>query len=100
MFKNLTISAKITTLVVLMVFISLATISYVSYYRSSASVLDKYYASLSSINDNRAGQITAEIDKITSSIKFLQQSKTLTEGVVQSDDAGFQVGVPEDDYSE
>jgi len=87
MFKNITISTKITGLVIALVAITIISISYLSFTVSKQAIEAMYNDNLSVITDSRADKITSYFDNITSGIELMQKAKTIKEGASPSFDS-------------
>jgi len=84
MFKNISISTKITGLVIALVALTIVAISYVSYTLSKQSLERMYDDNLTVITSSKADRIQTYFDNITASIKLLEGAKTIKEGASPS----------------
>ncbi len=87
MFKKISISTKITGLVISIVLVTLLAISYISFKLSRQAVQERYSESLRVVTESQAGKISAYFDNVIGNIKFLQESNTIKEGAVASESA-------------
>lgn len=109
MFKNLTISTKITALVITLVALTVIAISYLSFNLSKQALERRYDESLNVLTDSRSSKINTFFENTISSVKLLQQTKTTKEGASPSFNAepvsmgfdmgstGFDMGVGDDE---
>ncbi|ELR70405.1 hypothetical protein C900_03759 [Fulvivirga imtechensis AK7] len=84
MFKQFTISTKITALVIVVVMLAVAAISFISYRMTKDSVIERYEASLTVVADSKSDRINAYFGHIISNLKLLQETKTIKEGASAS----------------
>ena len=85
MFKNISISTKITGLVVVIVLIALLVISYMAYWLNKSDVQDSYSQNLKVVAEAQAVKVDAIFSNLVNSIEFLQASKTILEGTIASE---------------
>jgi PAS domain S-box-containing protein len=85
MFRNIKISIKITGLVFLLTLIAVIAISFFTYTVNLQATQDKYSNNLEVVADNRAGLVTAYIDKIGFILKSLQKTEALQNMLSSSD---------------
>ncbi len=77
MFRNIKISAKITGLVLLLAIITLVAISFFTFTINREAALDKLTTNISLVADSRAELLNTHLEKITFSLKLIQNSETL-----------------------
>ena len=77
MFRNIKISAKITGLVLLLAIITVVAISFLTHDINREATIDKINTNLSVVADNRAELMNAHLEKVSSSLKLLQNSETI-----------------------
>jgi PAS domain S-box-containing protein len=103
MFKQISISTKITILVISIVLVTLLAISYISFRISREAVQVRYSESLRVISESKAGKLQSQFENVVSNLKFLQQAKPIKEGAIASGsesissglDSGFDSGEPD-----
>ncbi|UII23095.1 PAS domain S-box protein [Fulvivirga ligni] len=81
MFNKLTISKKITALVIAVVILTVLAISFLSYKLTKDTIRDNYIENLSVIADSKAEKLESNFDHVIANLKLLQNSKILKEGV-------------------
>lgn len=84
MFGNLSISTKITSLVVIVVLVTVTVVSLLSYNYSKDAVENQYGASLEAIAKSRAEKIETYFDKVIQTLDLLQSSPELVKGAVST----------------
>ncbi|MEQ8474995.1 PAS domain S-box protein [Fulvivirga sp.] len=84
MFKQISISTKITGLVISIVLVTLLAISYISYRQSKEAVQQRYSESLRVVSESKASKLKTSFDHVIASLKFMQQAKDLKEGITAS----------------
>ncbi|MTI38259.1 hypothetical protein E1140_02020, partial [Fulvivirga lutimaris] len=84
MFKQISISTKITGLVISIVVVTLLAISYISYRQSKEAVQQRYSESLRVVSESKASKLKTSFDHVVASLKFMQQAKDLKEGITAS----------------
>lgn len=87
MFKSLKISTKITGLVILMVVLTLAAISYISFNLSKKAIRERYNDNLTVVNNHRALKLNQYFDQIRSNLIFLTKTNTIKEGAAPQSSA-------------
>lgn len=80
MFNRITISTKITALVLVVVTLAVAAISFLSYKNSTDAAIKRYEESLSVVATSRADKIQSYFDHVRANLKLLQDTKTITSG--------------------
>lgn len=80
MFKKLTISTKITALVIVVVTLAVAAISFISFRMTKDSVIEQYEQGLQVIADSKTGRIASYFDQVIANLKLLQETKIIKEG--------------------
>lgn len=106
MFKNISISTKITGLVIAIVLIALLAISYMAYWINKSDVQQRYSQSLKVVAEAQSQKLDALFSGLKSSIEFLQASETIVDGGVaeennsSGDDFGFGDSFPSDDSAD
>ena len=94
MFKNLSISSKITALVVVVVFVTVTVVSLLAYNYSRDAVESRYSEAMMAIAKTKSEKVETYFDKIIQSLSLLKSSPELLEGaspsaeVVQEDTGG------------
>jgi PAS domain S-box-containing protein len=93
MMKNITISTKITLLILLVSLVAVTAISFFTYDYILKTNQEKHLTNLSVIADNKAGYFNSYFDKIVTSVKTIQQSDEVkaiggTSTTVASDGGG------------
>ncbi len=103
MFKQVSISTKITGLVIGIVLVTLIAISFLSYRLNRDSVQESYSESLSVIGHSKASKLESYFDNILSHVSLLQKEAELVEGVVassgSSDSGGLDFGFGDDSFA-
>ena len=82
MFKNLSISQKITTLVAIVVLVTVAVVSMLSFNYSKDAIESRYSEALDVLADSRADKIETHFDKVIQTLNLLQ---TTPEVAIQAD---------------
>src|SRR6185312_12352341 len=77
MIKNLTISTKITVLIIVVSLVAVTGISFFTYDYNLKMNEEKFNTNVSVIADHRAGYFNDYFDKIVSEIQILQNSEKL-----------------------
>ncbi len=77
MFRNIKISAKITGLVLLLAIITVAAVSFFTYDINRTATIDKVNTNLAVVADNRAALLNTHLEKISTSLKVIQNLETL-----------------------
>src|SRR5258707_1681858 len=77
MFKNLRISTKITALIVALTAAGVLAFALFTYQVNVKAAHDKLNASITAVADQQAEMINHYFDHVTTTIKFLQNSKQL-----------------------
>ncbi|MTI21338.1 PAS domain S-box protein [Fulvivirga sp. RKSG066] len=84
MFKNISISTKITGLVIALVAITIIAISYLSFTFSRQALEAMYNDNLTILTDSRADKVKTYFDNLTANVNLLQSTKTIKEGASPS----------------
>ncbi|MGK7390019.1 MAG: PAS domain S-box protein [Candidatus Cyclobacteriaceae bacterium M2_1C_046] len=80
MFRNLSISSKITALVVIVVLVTVAVISLLSYNYSRDAVENRYGNALHAIAKSKGEKVETYFDKVIQTLNLLQSSPELVKG--------------------
>jgi PAS domain S-box-containing protein len=80
MIKSISISAKITLLILLLSVVAVTAISFFTYDYVKKTREEKFRTNLAVIADNRAGFVNAYLEKVVASLKSLQESDVLKSG--------------------
>ena len=86
MLKNLTISTKITAMVIALVALTVVAISYLSYTLSKQAIERRFNASLTVLTDSRSERIDNFFENIKANVSFLTGTEVLKKGA--GSDAG------------
>ena len=81
MFKNISISVKITSVVVLVVLITIAAISYLAYDFSRNSILDRYRENLSVVADLKSNEVSNYFENLGDAALLVGNLSSLQERV-------------------
>ncbi len=84
MFKQISISTKITILVISIVLVTLLAISYISFRLSQVAVEERYSENLKVISESMSGKLQSQFENVISNLKYLQQAKPVKDGVTSS----------------
>lgn len=85
MFKKISISTKITGLVISIVLITLLAISYLSYRLSREAVQERYSESLRVVAEAHSGKIETIFEALINNLKLLQESAVIREGAAEAE---------------
>ncbi len=103
MFKKISISTKITGLVIGIVLVTLIAISFLSYRLNRDAVQESYSESLSVIGKSQAGELGVYFDNLLANIHLLQKNENLVEGVAastsSSSGSGLDFGFGDDPFA-
>jgi hypothetical protein len=101
MFKQISISTKITGLVISIVLVTLLAISYISYKLSRDAVQERFSESLKVVGESQSRIIESHFDNVIANLKLIQESKTITDGIKasgsSSSDSNMDFGFGNDD---
>lgn len=88
MSKKITISTKITAVVLALVALTIVTISYLSYSLSQNSIQENYSGNLTLAANGSADKVQSYFNNVSANIRYIQQAQTIVEGAAPASTTG------------
>ena len=92
MFRRISISTKITGLVVSIVLVTMLSVSYFSYRLSREAVQERYSESLRVVAEANASKLESIFDGLMSNLQLLQQAQAIREGAAVTESSSSSSG--------